>query len=282
MPLQNIPADVPKGAQQQFKENYDAITHQTDNLFIFAADQKIEHLNDDFYGEGIDAQANNPQHIFEIAQQGNVGALATQYGLIARYGSQYPHINYVIKLNSKTNLIPTSMQDPLSTQLWSIADVLTLKDNGLTIRGVGYTLYLGSQYESTMLAQAAQLITQAHHHGLITILWVYPRGKSITKPSEQLAVDAAGVANALGADFAKLAFERHHDVSLVRIAAQAAGNTKIICAGGSKIGIPSLLDDIRNQLEYGAAGAAIGRNIFQRSRYEATELCKTIAELIYQ
>lgn len=282
MALQNIPADVPKNSQQQFKENYDAVTHQTDNLFIFAADQKIEHLNDDFYGEGIDAQANEPLHIFEIAKHGHAGALATQYGLIARYGTQYPQINYIVKLNSKTNLIPTKTQDPFSTQLWSVADAVALKNNGLAIRGVGYTLYLGSEHEAPMLAQAAQIITQAHQHGLIAVLWVYPRGKSIIKPSEQLFVDAAGVANALGADFVKLSLERHYDIGLVHIAAQAAGNTKIVCAGGSKISIPELLEDIREQLENGAAGTAVGRNIFQRPRHEAIELCKTIAELVYQ
>ena len=33
---------------------------------LFACDQKIEHLNDDFYGEGIPLSSNDPAHLFEI------------------------------------------------------------------------------------------------------------------------------------------------------------------------------------------------------------------------
>ncbi|MDD4138451.1 MAG: aldolase, partial [Methanoregula sp.] len=47
-----IPLDVPPEEQERYRENYDAITHGTGRLMLFAGDQKIEHLNDDFFGEG--------------------------------------------------------------------------------------------------------------------------------------------------------------------------------------------------------------------------------------
>ena len=72
-------------------------------LFLFAGDQKIEHLNEDFLGKDIPEECALPDNLFNIASQSRVGVFATQFGLISRYGAAYKNINYVVKLNSKTN-----------------------------------------------------------------------------------------------------------------------------------------------------------------------------------
>ena len=48
-----------------------------------------------------------------------------------------------------------------------------MRDNGVNIVGLGYTIYLGSEYESTMLAEAGELIAAAHANGLLVVLWIY-------------------------------------------------------------------------------------------------------------
>jgi Txe/YoeB family toxin of Txe-Axe toxin-antitoxin module len=45
-----IPLDVPKAMREQFVKNYFEITKIVKPL-SFAGDQKVEHLNDDFYGD---------------------------------------------------------------------------------------------------------------------------------------------------------------------------------------------------------------------------------------
>jgi len=72
---------------------------------LFAGDQKIEHLNDDFYGPGISPEDNDPEHLFRIASSAEIGCFATQMGLLARYGEDYPRVKYLVKLNSKTNVV---------------------------------------------------------------------------------------------------------------------------------------------------------------------------------
>lgn len=47
-----VPADVPAVARETYISNYLKATCNTGRLMLFACDQKIEHLNDDFYGEG--------------------------------------------------------------------------------------------------------------------------------------------------------------------------------------------------------------------------------------
>lgn len=81
--------------------------------------------------------------------------LAGQRGLVAQYAADYPEINYLIKMNSKTNLVGTKQEDPYSPQLYDLDAVLAMKEAGVNIVGLGYTIYLGSEYEATMMAEAA-------------------------------------------------------------------------------------------------------------------------------
>ncbi len=283
-----IPADVPPAAREEFVKNYQAITHKTGNLLLFAGDQKVEHLNADFYGQGIPEEVNSPEHMFNIASKGRIGAFATQFGLITRYAAQYPDINYIAKINGKTNLIPTSQHDPFSQLLWYVEDVVEAKQrNNLNIRGIGFTLFLGSEYEPDMLTQASQAIYHAHQFGLVAILWVYPRGKSVTNEKDaNLIAGAAGVAACLGADFVKVNVPEGKDsLSRARALKQAviaAGNTKVICAGGPKVDTASLIAELRDQMTFaGVAGCAIGRNIYQQSESDALATTQAIAEVVW-
>ena len=274
-----VPADVPQHAQAQFIENYTAITRDTGRLFLFAGDQKIEHMNKEML---------DPEHLFKIASAGYIGAFATQLGLIARYGQHYDaSINYIIKLNSKTDLIAPEHKDPISSQLWSIDNVVEFKKNsGLAIRGVGYTVYLGSEHEQSMLHEAAQIVYQAHQHGLITILWMYPRGKAVLNEKDAKTIaGAAGIAPCLGADFAKInapITNNQKKAELLTMAVNAAGNTKLICSGGKPLEAQEFLKELHEQLSLGGvAGCATGRNIYQRPLEDAIAMTKSIAELVY-
>ena len=116
---------------------------------------------------------NDPEHLFRIVSQARIGAFATQMGLIARYGTDYPDVPYLVKLNSKTNLVKTSQADPFSTQWLTVQQVYDLqKESGLNILGLGYTVYLGSEHEQEMLSQAAKLVYEAHQMGYVTLLWM--------------------------------------------------------------------------------------------------------------
>lgn len=295
----NIPADVPSEKKELFIENLNSITHNKDRLFLFAADQKIEHLNEDFHGDGIHKDASDPEHLFRIAQQGNIGAFATQFGLIERYGKEYPDVDYIVKLNSKTNTMKIRIPgflwgfsrallrriynvDPISSKLWSVDDVVTLKKNsGLSIRGVGYTIYLGSEFENKMLSQAAQVVHHAHQEGLVAILWIYPRGFHVSNDTNvELLAGAAGVANALGADVVKI--KPPTQTEELVIIKQAAGNTMVITSGGKQVDKAELVNRIYEQIHEGHInGAAIGRNIFQHSLQDAIKLTQAISAIVY-
>lgn len=277
-----VPADVPQEFVKDYVKHYSLATHDSGRLMLFAGDQKIEHLNKDFYGEGISEDDGDPVHLFNIASKGKIGVFATQLGLIAKYGKDFPKIPYLVKFNSKSNLVKADQQDPLSSSMTSIDAVMRFKkSSGLTICGIGYTIYLGSEYENTMLTEAAKYVFEAHQHGMIAVLWVYPRGKAVKDEKDpDLIAGAAGVAACLGADFVKVNApkkEGENSAELLKRAVKAAGRTKLICAGGSSTDEEKFLSGLYDQIHIaGASGNATGRNIHQKPLKDAVKFCNAI------
>ncbi|MDD2638807.1 MAG: aldolase, partial [Methanothrix sp.] len=162
-----VPLDVPPERRDDYVDNYLKITKDTGRLMLFAGDQKVEHLNKDFHGPGISPDDGDPEHLFRIAKKGRIGVFATQLGLIARYGMDFPEVPYLVKLNSKTDLVKTDQMDPTSRQWVEVDQVADFADDsGLDVLGVGYTIYLGSLHEAEMLREAASIVWQSHRQGL--------------------------------------------------------------------------------------------------------------------
>jgi len=277
-----VPLDVPSSSRSEYIKNYSLATHDSGRLMLFAGDQKIEHLNKDFYGDGISSDDNNPVHLFNIACKAKIGVFATQLGLIAQYGGDFPDVPYLVKLNSKTNLVKKDQQDPRSPLLIPVGKVMEFKKNsGLNILGVGFTIYLGSEYEGEMMHDAMKIVYEAHLNGLISVLWIYPRGKAVEdEKNPNLIAGAAGVAACLGADFVKVNPPKQEGVNsaeLLKQAVAAAGKTKVVCAGGSSTDAEKFLKGLHDQIHIGgASGNATGRNIHQKPLDEAVRFTNAI------
>jgi fructose-bisphosphate aldolase/6-deoxy-5-ketofructose 1-phosphate synthase len=288
-----VPADVPTEYKATYIRNYLDATKCTGRLFLYAGDQKIEHLNDDFYGpfdEGvIPLDDADPEHLFRIAKHAKqyIGFFATQYGLLARYARDYSDVPYLVKMNSKSHLVSTKQKDPVSAQLVSFEDVLLLqKNSGLRIVGVGYTVYLGSEYEPQMLGEASRLVAAAHRQGMLVVLWMYPRGAAVPdEKNPHVIAGAAGVACCLGADFAKVNYPKREGVASEEIfkeAILAAGRTGVITSGGSSTDVRKFLERLYKQIHVsGCIGNATGRNIHQKPLENALAMCAAVAAVTY-
>ncbi len=286
-----VPFSVPLDKKDLYIENFLKITKGTGRLFLFVADHKIEHLNKDFWNLNVPCDhdcPDVPSHLFEIASNAQVGGFCSQFGLICRMAGAYREINYVIKINSKTDISGPQATEPLSRALCTVGDVVRLKnEHKINVCGVGYTIYLGSTHEAKMLAEGSRVILDAHKEGFVTVLWIYPRGASIADElDENIIAGAAGVGAALGADFVKVRVPRADtsEQSAQRLlqATRCAGNTGVICAGGPLQGAELMIKTLYEQIKIGkTAGCAIGRNIYQRPFDDAMAVCKAISGIVY-
>ena len=277
-----LPADVPEEREGDFLENFDKSTGGSGRLMLFAGDQKVEHLNNDFFGRDIPPEDNDPEHMFQIASRADIGVFATQFGLICRYARDYRNIPYLVKLNSKTNLVPYTDKDPYSQQWLEVEDIVRFKkSSGLDIRGVGYTVYLGGEHEHSMLREAAQIVHKAHENGMLAVLWIYPKGPYVKDQHDaHLIAGAAGVGACLGADFVKLKVpyvNESFDPALLKEATAAAGRTGVLCEGGDKVDEAQFLARLHEQIHIGGSrGNGTGRNIHQRPLEEAIRMANAI------
>ncbi len=279
-----VPLDVPAAKRSTYLRNFKLVTKGTGRLLLAAGDQRVEHLNEDFYGTGIAPDDAFPEHLFKIAAGSRVGLFATQLGYIARFADRYRTLNYCVKLNSKSHIVKPPLQDPFSSAWYDVAQIIAFaREAKLSVPAIGYTVYVGSKFEAPMLREAAQLIWQAHQAGMLAVLWMYPRGESISNINDpHLIAGAVNVGSALGADFMKVNGPLPASAAAYREIMSAAQGSRVIFAGGEAHDIPDLLDGIDDEVnKHGAAGAALGRNLHQRPLPEAIAVANAAASVIY-
>ncbi len=221
-------------------------------LFL-AYDQGMEHGPSDFDDESVD-----PQNILEIARDDKFNAVILQRGVAEKYytGTEFADkVPLILKLNGKTNLLGGEPYSPL------LCTVLEAQELGAT--AVGYTLYLGSEHEDEMLTDFSDVVREAHQIGMPVMVWMYPQGRAVEgRDIRELTAYGTRMSLELGADLVKIKYpENAENLSW---AVQAAGRTKVIVAGGPKTAEEDLLDLAKKTIQAGAAGMAVGRNIWQK------------------
>jgi len=232
------------------KTNLRKITKKGKCLLL-AYDQGLEHGPDDFNDKNV-----NPNYIIEIAKKGKYTGLIFQKGIAEKYHQEIKKskIPLIIKLNGKTNLVKG---EPISRQLCTVKEAIKLN-----AKAVGYTIYLGSQYESIMMQEFTKIEQEAHKKNIPVILWAYPRGRDIkTKSKKELLAYSARIGLELGADLIKIQYGGN--IKDLKWAVKNAGKVKIAIAGGTKKNEKKFLTQIKEIMNAGCIGLAIGRNIWQ-------------------
>ncbi|MGY4884647.1 MAG: class I fructose-bisphosphate aldolase [Nanobdellota archaeon] len=247
--------------------NLKKITTKGKALFL-AYDQGLEHGPTDFNDKNVD-----PLYIIDIAKKGKYNGLVFQKGIAEKYNKEIKasKIPLIIKLNGKTNLFKG---EPIARQLCTVEEAIKLG-----AKAVGYTIYIGSDYEDEQLQEFENIQREAHKKYLPVIVWIYPRGKSIEdKSKEKLMVYAARTGLEIGADIIKLQYVgKQKDLQW---AVKSAGKTKVVVAGGTKKGEKELLNQVKEIMDAGCIGLAIGRNVWQDKK--PLEITKKIKKIIWK
>ncbi len=236
-------------------------------VLFLAYDQGMEHGPvGDFNDKNID-----PLYIIEIASKGKYDAIIFQKGIAEKYSKEIKNskIPLIIKLNGKTRL---ASGEPLSAQICSVEEA-----KKLGAKAVGFTIYIGSKYESKMIEQFSLIEKEAHKSGLPVIAWIYPRGEGTKgKTKKELLAYACRVGLELGADIVKVHWES--ETTDLKFAVKSAGRCKVLIAGGEKGDEKMFLKKVSEASKTGITGLAVGRNIWQSNN--PLELTKKLRKII--
>ena len=226
------------------------LTTKGKTLFL-AYDQGLEHGPTDFDDKNV-----NPRYIIEIAEKGKYNGVVFQKGIAEKYNKEIKKskVPLIVKLNGKTNLFKG---EPIARQLCTVEEAIKLG-----ACAVGYTIYIGSDYEDEMMQEFENIQREAHSKNIPVIVWIYPRGKSIEgKKKEELMVYAARTGLEIGADIIKIQWEG--TVKDLKWAAKSAGKAKVVVAGGIKREEKEFLKQVKEIIDSGCIGLAVGRNVWQ-------------------
>lgn len=244
------------------------ITKNGKALYL-AYDQGLEHgPESDFNDKNVD-----PLYILEIAKKGKYQGIIFQKGIAEKYNREIrkSRVPLIVKLNGKTSL---HKGEPYSAPLGTVDEAVKLGASA-----VGYTLYIGSSYEAKMFRDFEKIEKSAHGRGLPVITWVYPRGKSVKNPmSREMMAYSARTGLELGADIVKMKW--NGKIKDLKWAVKSAGRTKIVISGGSKKSENAFLKEVKSVISSGAAGLAIGRNVWQSKN--PLELTEKIQKIIWK
>jgi len=234
----------------------DAITRDGKSL-ILAYDHGLEHGPVDFEPNPATA---DPARVFDIGTHDAVTAVAVQKGIAEGYYPSYEDdVTLLAKLNGTSNLW---MGEPNSSVNWTVENAAKVGADA-----IGFTVYGGSNHEIEMVEEFRDAQEAAREHDLGVVMWSYPRGqglKNATTPDTIAYSTRLGLE--LGADITKVKYPGSPQA--MSHAVTMAADSKVVMSGGSKTNDQDFLSTVKNAMDAGADGLAVGRNVFQRDNPE--------------
>lgn len=234
---------------------------------LLAYDQGFEH------GPSLDFNDKNvdPSYVMDVAVKGGFNGIVFQKGVAEKYYDG--KVPLIVKVNAKSSL---PKGEPNSKQNCSVRYAVT----SLEAKGIGYTIYLGSQYEGDMFKEFGAVVEEAHERGVPAIAWVYPRGQAITNDtSKEIVAYAARVGLELGADAVKIKYTG--DPDSFSWAVKSAGKAHVFMSGGPKAPTDrDFLTQVQGVMQAGATGLAVGRNVWQNEN--PVQMANYLKQIIFE
>ncbi|HEX6074664.1 MAG TPA: 2-amino-3,7-dideoxy-D-threo-hept-6-ulosonate synthase [Micromonosporaceae bacterium] len=189
------------------------------------------------------------------------------------------HINphWFTDLSLILHLSASTMRAPDPNQKYLVASV----EESLRIGADAVSVHvnLGSLDERRQIADLASVADACDRWNVPLLAMVYPRGPKIDNPREpELVAHAVTLAADLGADIVKTVYVG--DVAQMRDIVDACPIPVIVAGGPRQADTESVLSYVDETLRAGAAGVAMGRNIFQAPDPGAT--ARQISRLIHR
>lgn len=224
-------------------------------------------------------QGADPSYVIDLAHDGRFSALALEPGLARLYQNEIKQarVPLLVKVNGRTNFSNNSFFAP---QLCSVQYAV----ERLGANALGAVVFLGDPDEGRMLEMLGHIVEEANqyentHKPVVGWMYVVEDYKSSETADPERTAHAARIGAELGCDIVKVPWTG--DVESFSWVCRAAGSaTKVVVAGGTKTDTPQdFLQIMRDAKEAGAAGVAVGRNIWQVEREEALKTAQALREI---
>ena len=194
------------------------------------------------------------QKILESIVTNGADAFLTTFGTVKNFWSTLKDKGVILRIDGGVTFIKNG--DKSYTQLFSVEDALALGADAVACMGLP-----GTNDESRTLGYLSKIVANAHRWQVPVLAEMIPGGfiKEELHTPENIAMSAR-IGVELGADIIKTEYTRDTD----SFKNMVTGVFKpIVVLGGAKSDNPiDLLKMVKEVIDLGAAGVAIGRNIW--------------------
>jgi fructose-bisphosphate aldolase/2-amino-3,7-dideoxy-D-threo-hept-6-ulosonate synthase len=185
-----------------------------------------------------------------------------------RYGKD---IGLIMHLSASTSLSPDPDRKVLITP---VEDAIRMGADAVSLH-----INLGAETESDMLSTLGSTASRCREWGMPLLAMMYPRGKKLPpeRAAEHIKIAARAAAEA-GADIVKTAYTG--DVDSFREVTRGCPIPVVVAGGPRMDTAEQILEMVRDSVEAGGAGVAIGRNIFQAD--DPMRMVRAISMVVHQ
>lgn len=215
------------------------------------------------------AGLTSPGILLEQLASAEIDAVLTTPGIVSAFASQLRHIGLIVRVDGG----PTAQTGRWEEMRLALRaeDALRLGADGVAAMGI-----VGAEGESASLRGLERLAARCHEWGLVLLAEMLPGGFAANEVSvEQIAV-AARLGAEVGADLIKIRYGGTVDTYKDVI---SGCYRPVVVLGGSRQSPEQLLAQVQDTLKAGAAGVAIGRNIWQAP--EPYSIAKQLVEAVH-
>jgi fructose-bisphosphate aldolase/2-amino-3,7-dideoxy-D-threo-hept-6-ulosonate synthase len=179
-------------------------------------------------------------------------------------------VGLIVHLSAGTSLSP----DPLCKVIvTSVEEAVALGADAISIH-----INVGANDTPKMMIDAAQVVRDCKRFGMPLLMMMYPRGEKIKNEKDVEVVKiAARIGAELGADIVKTNYTGSKE-SFKQVVEGCP--VPVIIAGGCKGTDREVLQMIRDAMDAGAAGVAMGRNAFQHK--EPKKIIQAVSLVVHK
>lgn len=195
----------------------------------------------------------------EDVSRGGATAILTHKGII-RCLKNTPKIGIIMHASASTSLGPSPNW---KVKVSSVEEAIRLGADAISVH-----VNIGCKDEPEMLKMLGEIADECDNWNMPLIAMMYPRGENIKDPNDPtIASHVARIGAELGADIVKTPYIGSIDAFRKVI---EGCPVPVVIAGGPKMDSDlDVLQMVKDAMDAGAIGAAIGRNVFQHDNPEA-------------
>lgn len=240
---------------------------------IFKSDGKTVIVAMD-HGMGLNVlpDLNDTGRVLEKIIEGGADAILTTFGIARRYKSILAEANLILRLDGGTSQLGRTSTYP--RLMYTVEDALELGAVGVACMG-----FPGIESEAENLTNLARVAAACNHYQVPLVAEMLPGGFANDIPNTVENVKlATRIGCELGAHIIKTTFAGEVEEFKEVIDGSFC---PVVVLGGDKVkNIGDLFNLIEDSLKAGAAGVAIGRNVWKHSNPE--KVTAALVKLVHQ